>query len=75
MTDEDEFMIAADLTLYSNPLNRLLCRRGPEPEKSEADTPSNKASGSHDEHQIAADMKQYTNPLAELDKFHKDEKK
>ena len=61
-------MIAADLTLYSNPLNRLL--------SGSAKTENQDGDESKKEHvSIAADMKQYTNPLAELDRFHKTEKK
>ena len=73
----DEFFIAADMTLYSNPLNRaLLSTKTTAPKQStstaaigerESSGRKNNANKNPDEW-IASDMTKYDCPLADLDK-------
>ena len=74
-------MIAADLTLYSNPLNTALATQALEARKSDAKGKTtgkkgNKkakrgsdAASANEDCVIAADMTKYDSPLAELDQM------
>ncbi|CAH1773417.1 unnamed protein product [Owenia fusiformis] len=63
--DECEFMVAADLTLYTNPINSILG----------AGKSSTKKKNDHkneEKDMIAADLTKYDSPLAAMDKSHTD---
>ena len=69
----DEF-IAADLTLYSNPLNTALTQNAPPPQKKEEKAGEKKDEGGKEDEEdcvVAADLVKYDSPMAELDRKHK----
>ena len=72
---EEEYMIAADLTLYSNPLNQALnLEIRPQPKTAPAQSKDDKDENK-DEDMIASDMTKYDSPMDDLDKIHDDKQK
>ena len=81
MASEEDYFIAADLTLYSNPLNKALDTKiksktnakGTGSKNSDA---AGKGSSAQEEQEtIAADMTKYDSPMADLDKRHTEKQK
>ena len=69
--DEQEYMVAADLTLYSNPLNRALNLAG----RLQHNVQAKQGQRLDEKETIAADMTKYDSPMADLDKRRDDKQR
>ena len=72
---EDEFMIAVDLNLYSNPLHEALHLHDHEMEGLEKGPKHKISEEHHDEEHVAADLTKYHCPMHHLDKKRIEKKK
>ena len=68
--EEEEYMIAADLTLYSNPLNRALGRLAESPKSKRKSIQEKPEKAEEERETIAADLTKYDSPMSELDHMH-----